>query len=200
MSIIKKKEVATLGKFQDLTGQHFGKLTVLGIGERKKGNILWNCLCECGNDKHIRGSDLKKGAVKSCGCLLRQKGREPENKEKNREIALLKGEYSRLKHQARRRNLAVTLSFSSFSSLVKSPCNYCGKKGSKSKLDYDKHKQIISDLVLFLNGIDRIDSTMGYTEENSVSCCTTCNTAKRDLNLQHFIDWLEKVYDFNFNK
>lgn len=41
----------------DLTGQKFGKLTVLKrILDRK--STYYECLCECGNTKIIRGSDL----------------------------------------------------------------------------------------------------------------------------------------------
>jgi len=35
------------------------------------------------------------------------------------------------------------------------------------------------------NGIDRVNNTLGYTEENSVPCCKTCNLAKRTLTLEH---------------
>lgn len=56
-------------RFHDLTGEQFGKLTVLKKDE-SKGNdrIKWLCLCECGNTKTIRGSDLRSGKIKSCGC------------------------------------------------------------------------------------------------------------------------------------
>ena len=34
---------------------------------------MWNCLCECGNSKLIRGSSLRSGATRSCGCLQKEK-------------------------------------------------------------------------------------------------------------------------------
>lgn len=187
-----------MGRFIDLTGQKFGKLTVLEVGERRNHFIFWKCLCECGNKKNIRGSDLKKGATRSCGCLLRRKGKVPGNKESDRKIALLKSEYSRLKLQAKRRGIPVMLSFEEFSFLVIEPCHYCGETGSKKKTDYDlKRKMIISNFVLSFNGIDRKDSLKGYTKDNSVACCTTCNTAKNNMALQEFIQWLERVYNHN---
>ncbi len=55
----------------DLTGQRFGKLVVLGKGESKgPGRTTWNCLCDCGNKKTIRGDALKGGYTKSCGRCL----------------------------------------------------------------------------------------------------------------------------------
>ena len=54
----------------DLTNQKFGRWTVLyEIPERKNNNIYWHCKCECGNEKDVRGADLRNGSSKSCGCL-----------------------------------------------------------------------------------------------------------------------------------
>lgn len=62
-----------MNKMQDLTGQKFGRLTVLGKTENKKyGKILWDCQCECGNHKETISSCLRNGDVKSCGCLQRE--------------------------------------------------------------------------------------------------------------------------------
>ena len=57
-------------KTEDLTGKTFGKLTVLHQTDlRKYGNILWECLCECGNTALATTSNLLAGRVRSCGCL-----------------------------------------------------------------------------------------------------------------------------------
>lgn len=59
-----------MSKIVDLTGQRFGRLTVLEITNKKKyGKILWHCKCDCGNTKEATNSSLKCGDVKSCGCL-----------------------------------------------------------------------------------------------------------------------------------
>lgn len=59
----------------DLTGNKYGRLTVLGdVGKRtKNGRVLWNCLCECGTATFVRADHLKKGSVVSCGCLNAEK-------------------------------------------------------------------------------------------------------------------------------
>lgn len=57
-------------KFEDLTGQKFGRLTVIIIKDRVKGErIKWLCKCDCGIEKFIATGDLKSGDSKSCGCL-----------------------------------------------------------------------------------------------------------------------------------
>jgi len=54
----------------DLTGQKFGKLTVIGKSDKKKydNHTLWKCVCECGNEYDTEGAWLKGGKIKSCGC------------------------------------------------------------------------------------------------------------------------------------
>ena len=62
-----------MAKFLDLTGQRFGKLTVIKFskdvqsGNRKRK--YWLCQCDCGNTKEVRTDSLTSGNVKSCGCL-----------------------------------------------------------------------------------------------------------------------------------
>lgn len=58
--------------FVDLTGQKFGRLTVLELSHKQNGHIFWLCRCDCGELKTAMGGNLKRGHVKSCGCFLRQ--------------------------------------------------------------------------------------------------------------------------------
>lgn len=65
-------------KKNDLTGNKYGRLTVLGdVGKRtKNGKVLWHCLCECGTVSFVRTDHLKNGSITSCGCLNEEKKRE----------------------------------------------------------------------------------------------------------------------------
>lgn len=66
----------------DLTGQRFGKLTVLGIDTDKPARgFYWKCLCDCGNIKSYQSSHLKNGKVISCGCESRKKASERQFKD-----------------------------------------------------------------------------------------------------------------------
>lgn len=64
------KKDAMSQRRNDLTGQTFGKLTVLYLSYIKKDTVYWHCVCECGRECDVRGSDLKNGHTSSCGCLL----------------------------------------------------------------------------------------------------------------------------------
>jgi hypothetical protein len=66
-----------MGKFEDLTGQRFGRLVVI---EKAEDHISpsgykfsqWLCLCDCGGEKTILASSLKRGNTCSCGCLHKE--------------------------------------------------------------------------------------------------------------------------------
>lgn len=63
--------------FKDLTGQRFGRLTVISRAENyvsPQGIKLarWNCLCDCGNQKIAVGAELRKGNIRSCGCFQKE--------------------------------------------------------------------------------------------------------------------------------
>ena len=58
-------------KLIDLTGQRFGRLTVIERVEKNNNVVVWNCRCTCGNTREVRAGNLKSGGVKSCGCLLK---------------------------------------------------------------------------------------------------------------------------------
>lgn len=58
----------------DITGNKYGRLTVLGYaGKTDKNRSLWKCLCECGNFVIARSDFLKSGNKQSCGCLNNEK-------------------------------------------------------------------------------------------------------------------------------
>lgn len=58
-----------MSKKIDLTGQKFGKLTVIEEnGRGKRGEVLWLCVCDCGNKRNKSASFLRKKSTFSCGC------------------------------------------------------------------------------------------------------------------------------------
>lgn len=58
-------------KFENLTGQKFGRLTVVKLSDKRyqDGSKLWECKCDCGNTVYRIARTLKNGESKSCGCL-----------------------------------------------------------------------------------------------------------------------------------
>lgn len=59
---------------KSLIGQKFGKLTVIErsdnyISPLGKTQIMYKCLCDCGNTTVVHSASLKQGLVNSCGCI-----------------------------------------------------------------------------------------------------------------------------------
>ncbi|HJA66985.1 hypothetical protein B5F07_18395 [Lachnoclostridium sp. An169] len=57
----------------DLTGKQFNFLRVIEYsGNTRHGEALWLCECKCGTRKNIPGSKIRKGEIKSCGCMKKE--------------------------------------------------------------------------------------------------------------------------------
>ena len=59
-----------MSRIKDLTGQRFGRLTALHLGENdpKTGKVRWVCQCDCGNVVQVKSNALVTGNTTSCGC------------------------------------------------------------------------------------------------------------------------------------
>lgn len=76
------------------------------------------------------------------------------------------------------RKIKFRLSFSQFDHIVKQKCHYCGHK---------------SDIKI--NGIDRVNPKKGYTKNNCVPCCWTCNRAKSNMRYVDFQEYISRFKD-----
>jgi len=238
-----------MGKFIDLTGQVFGRWTVMeDAGSDKHGNREWLCHCSCDTERTVTGARLRNGTSKSCGspeCTDRF-GRLPANfidlagkrfgrwlvlrkvytqnnqmrwvcrcdcgverrvagqslrggsstqcRECQAEDRTLSGDASafnefvhKYRAGAKHRGICWELTDNEVRALVGRDCEYCGSPPSQVL----KVKSRADDLVY--NGIDRVNNQLGYTFDNCVTCCKTCNFAKRDMTLDEFVSWVRRV-------
>jgi len=51
------------------TQQQFGRLTVLREAPPRGRLRRWICVCQCGGQTEVYQGDLRRGKVRSCGCL-----------------------------------------------------------------------------------------------------------------------------------
>ncbi len=172
----------------DLTGRKFGKLTALSsTGKRgKSGNVIWLFQCECGKiverDSRATIHNAKRGSIPNCGsseCNFVKKlpkGAGARNS--------LVGGYRR---SARKRNLVFDLSDKELDALFSGNCFYCGSKPSSI------YYKVTNNGPFIYNGIDRVDSTIGYVSGNVVSCCWRCNRAKSDMSFDEFMQWIKNL-------
>lgn len=71
------RTVIPMPKLIDLTGQRFGRLTVIERTKRPMGSNaqgpFWRCKCDCGRSVVVTGSNLRYGRTQSCGCLHKER-------------------------------------------------------------------------------------------------------------------------------
>lgn len=172
---------------KDESGNRYGKLTVIervaGTSKSRKACAHWRCRCDCGAETISRGQDLRGGQASQCrGCRNRAGGKAiADIKRLPPGVAALHAAIAAMRQNARRRDLEWALSDDVALTLMGSDCHYCGQppsnicKRSKSAAVY--------------SGVDRVDSSRGYTTDNVVACCRFCNTAKSNRNVDEFREW-----------
>jgi hypothetical protein len=94
-------------------------------------------------------------------------------------------------HGAKKRKLQFNLTDSEIDALIMSNCSYCGFEPNQCYTLKDRN-----NYQFYYNGIDRIDSSVGYEPNNVVPCCKTCNFAKGTMSSGEFYLWIERVYKF----
>lgn len=85
------------------------------------------------------------------------------------------------RHNAAKRRLCFDLTIDEVARLVRSPCVFCGNV----PLDTQR------------NGIDRVDSTLGYFRNNVQPCCKTCNRMKQRLEDREFLNHICRIYHWS---
>lgn len=178
-----------LGKFRkDLTGKVFGRLKVIKfdswVVQGKNNRVTyWECLCECGSVKKVKGTHLTRGDTQSCGCY--KPGRLPEGE------AALNSLLASYKLHAKRREYTFYLTKDDFSKLTKQNCYYCGKEPSQVQTTKRGNG------VYIYNGIDRVNNEPFYAISNCVPCCGICNRMKSDLTKEQFLWYIRIIYESN---
>jgi hypothetical protein len=100
------------------------------------------------------------------------RNRDPHTKERKREWGYTqKGKLCHYRSKAKVRGIEFALTKEEFATFWQKPCHYCGCE-------------------IATIGLDRIDSSLGYSVKNCVSCCTFCNQMKLDHDTD---EWMDKM-------
>lgn len=179
----------------EMIGSKIGRLEILAFSKyikySGKNRAFYICKCDCGTVKDIAGQSLVSGRVNSCGCIHDERTRQM-----GRNNCIGYGEsslntlYLNYKYQAIKRHKSFNLSREEFRKLTKQNCYYCGAEPNNVKKPTIRGKG-----EYIYNGVDRVDNTKGYSIENCVACCTTCNRAKQTMREEEFLNWIRKVYE-----
>lgn len=64
-----RREDSAKRRLIDLTGNRFGRLTVIRRAPNRNNQTRWHCRCDCGAEIISHGTNLASGDSRSCGCL-----------------------------------------------------------------------------------------------------------------------------------
>jgi hypothetical protein len=183
-------EERRMNKLRDLTGQRFGRLFVIERGGMtNSGGHKWWVRCDCGRVKEIASDHLVRAVqpVISCGCYRNDRIREVCASPDESAFKAVLGSY---KKRAALKRREFSLTEAEFRGLTTSNCNYCGKPPSTVAWNKAKSGQYLH------NGIDRVDSALGYEVGNCVPCCKLCNYMKRAHSKEEFISHVMMIAAF----
>lgn len=147
----------------------------------------WDFLCKhCG--EIFLAPTTRFRTVRSCykcrGILMR----------KSSEEITWKNHYGMVKGRQHSKEKGFDLTLEQFIELSKQDCFYCGSKPTPTK-GHRKWSTYINT-----NGLDRVDSSMGYFYSNVVPCCIYCNMAKRERTQEEFYNWIKNLIEYQLKK
>ena len=173
-------------------GSIFGKLTVmrdLGIPNSTRKERRYECLCACGTISSHRGSHLKSGEAKSCGCTT---GKGKLNTSWKGCEELNGAQFGKIKRGATVRKIPFELTVEAAwerYSMQEGKCALTGLPLSlREKSDFIKNDPSTASL-------DRIDSSKGYTVGNIQWLHKDLNFVRGQLSQEKIIEYCQLVVE-----
>ena len=183
---------------RDLAGQRFGKLTIIEkVDDPSTRYQVWSARCDCGETILVTSNTVR--TLTHCGCKSWGNGRAVPG-----ELGYKGGHGSKLgrggasidsviasrfsiyKRSAKQRGYSWELTLDQFIEITYRLCHYCGSPPSQVH-------HLGNGAQYTYNGIDRINNSIGYTNNNVVPCCGVCNIAKHTMSYDEFVQWICRV-------
>ena len=187
-----------MGKFIPIEiGTKFGDLTVIGkpfrsvigLGTNRTIRAMFPCVCKCGKQTAITGSQLRSGSRVRCSdCAYRERPQSTmrlSNLERMFNMHIVK--------RCKGTNIKNELTLEQYDDLIHKNCHYCGEE--PRFINHLSKNKIALKEDFYANGIDRVDPSKNYTLTNCVPCCKRCNFMKGTLGKEEFINQIFKIYN-----
>lgn len=179
------KKIQTVQKYVGVKNHRY---EILSFSHKKGTQYFYKVKCvKCGREdiKSYSGIFNKNRRIQGCVfCADKTRELNPDAPFHVYESSYKKG--------AKKRNLVYELTKEQFKNLVTQDCYYCG---AKPKI-YNSYKYTS----VYMNGIDRIDNSIGYVIDNCVPCCKFCNQMKMEKSQYDFLNKIKEIYCNLINK
>jgi len=189
-------------KYSVNEGDKFGKFTVIKKAKHitAAGNVewRWECTDEYGELCYKRARALYQEAEKHNQRIEKAQNAEYYEKMGMNQMGLRKHVFREYIRNAANRDIPMNLKFEEFNELIGQNCYYCGAEPVVHESLIDRSNK--SEPMLKHNGIDRLDSSIGYEKDNCVPCCYICNRAKAQLGTKEFLAHIKKIYNYRIIK
>jgi len=168
-------------------GTIFNKVKVIDFAYSAKSRAYYFTECITCGAGSIRRMDHIKTNPEYCNNCKEKMTAKPKVE------SVINTIYSGYRSNANSRNLSFELTKSVFTKITSQNCFYCGQEPIES----DFSKGINRTNTKFMhNGVDRLDSKVGYTIENCVPCCSMCNLMKNKFSAESFLNKIKQIYSY----
>lgn len=182
-------------EYQGLTVKSPGPDRILPSGTQTS----WWCECkQCGCGFIVPSHCLSnsKGPYKmGCkSCSFRQRQIKNRQGKSHGGLTLL---YLTYQNNAKKMGRDFCLSREEFKCITSQHCQYCGTEPTQiAKASHNNGRTLegVDWSAYTYNGIDRVDNNLGYTIDNCVPCCGSCNLMKRSFSAIQFIKHISNIY------
>lgn len=170
---------------ENLTGKQFFDLTV----KKSVGISSWECLCKCGKTIILQTWVLtSKHNKKSCGCKIH--GKNNYLWKGHEEIT---GHYwSHITKDAKKRNLEFSITIQEAWNKFLKQKRMCALSSSPIYFPINTTTNASN----YTASLDRIDSSQGYTKNNTQWVHKDINMMKHKFEQNYFIKWCKKITQY----
>lgn len=177
-------------KLIDLTGESFGKWSVIERVQTSRSQTIWRCKCECGTIKNVYATHLKRGNSKSCGRCSKKRGKDHPQWTGHGDIcgdfwdSIKRGASGR---KGRRLPVPFEITIQDAWDLFVAQNKKCVLTGLPIFIDYKGYN------VEHTASLDRIDNSFGYIKNNIQWVHKDINMMKRTYDQDYFIKMCNAV-------
>lgn len=147
-------------------------------------------MCHVCNEEKRKHRRFHESGLLSCGC----------DRGFNNPLKGYRKKYVIYRKSANDRDIGFFITFNEFLDIIDKNCYYCGQAPIEKIYTVQSGTKIKDTIPIFTNGIDRIDSSKGYTIDNIRPCCTKCNRMKLDYTESDFLDKIDQIYNHLLKK